>query len=475
LVLGTNVDLRLPVQTYVWYNSLIVNPQLPTTANAATLALAREFCDLSAHTHAANARLAELAAELDTAGAWAGEGMRSCSQWISINAGHGLHTAETLVRVGRALVNLPRINAAFGRGELSLDKARQLCGVAMPADEGIWLDLAHAASGSQLERICRAYRRAMEANDPLLSRAQLARRGLWTHWDDHGMLQVRAVLPPEDGALLLAALESFRAPDTPPVERTVDGVAAADPVRDPADDRWAAKRVDALTAACERALAAESKKGATLLPRMVVHVDVGVLTGADPDGRCHIEDGPALSAAAARRIGCDASVIAVTERDGLPIDVGRAQRIVPTPLRRALEVRDVTCCFPGCAVPARDCEAHHRVHWIDDGPTELDNLDAVCKFHHHRHHDGIFDIVRGPDGERRFVTAHGRLIEVRRQRLEEADLTPEARRARLRGGVHPDASTPGAGDAGGSYDLHYAVSVIADACAYRQSRAGPGD
>src|SRR6266853_3403047 len=88
---------------------------------------------------------------------------------------------------------------AFDRGELSLDKARQLCRVATPADEEIWLDLAHAASGSQLERICRAYRRAMEANDPVRSRAQLARRGLWSHWDEHGMLQLRAALPPEDG------------------------------------------------------------------------------------------------------------------------------------------------------------------------------------------------------------------------------------------------------------------------------------
>jgi hypothetical protein len=86
----------------------------------------------------------------------------------------------------------------------------------------------------------------------------------------------------------------------------------------------------------------------------------------------------------------------------------------------------------------------------------------------------VFDIRKGPGGERRFVTGDGRVIEVRRQRLEEAELTPEARRSRLGGGVHPNASTPGAGDAGGPYDLHYAVSVIADACACRQSRAGPG-
>ena len=33
-----------------------------------------------------------------------------------------------------------------------------------------------------------------------------------------------------------------------------------------------------------------------------------------------------------------------------------------------------------------------------------------------RHHAGVFDIRKGPGGERRYVTADGRLIEVRRQR-----------------------------------------------------------
>jgi len=276
------------------------------------------------------ARLAEMAADIDSDGGWAGEAMRSCSQWISITAGFGPHTSETLVRVGQALRSLPGIAASFGRGELSLDKARQLCTVATPVDEDIWLDLALAASGAQLERICRAYRRAIQANDPERSAVQLARRGLWTRWDDAGMLQVRAVLTPEDGALLLTTLESFRTPDTKPAERTVGGVSAAEPVPDPAHDSLAARRADALRAACERALAPEGGTGATAPPRMYVHVDVGVLTGADPEGRCHLEDGPALSAAAARRIGCDCEVVAITERDGLPIDVGRARRTVTT-------------------------------------------------------------------------------------------------------------------------------------------------
>src|SRR5439155_2569492 len=54
--------------------------------------------------------------------------------------------------------------------------------------------------------------------------------------------------------------------------------------------------------------------------QMVVHVDVGVLTGESHDGLCNLENGVRLSTAEARRIGCDAEIIPVIERYGLPID-----------------------------------------------------------------------------------------------------------------------------------------------------------
>jgi hypothetical protein len=76
-----------------------------------------------------------------------------------------------------------------------------------------------------------------------------------------------------------------------------------------------------------------------VVPGLVVHVDAALLTGDDPDGRCHLEDGPALPESVLRRIGCDTQMVAITERDGLPIDVGRARYIVPTPLRRAIQAR----------------------------------------------------------------------------------------------------------------------------------------
>jgi hypothetical protein len=200
-----------------------------------------------------------------------------------------------------------------------------------------------------------------------------------------------------------------------------------------------------------------------------------VLTGSDPGGRCHLDGGPWLSAEVARRIGCDTEVIAVTERDGLPIDVGRARRTVSTPLRRALHVRDGFCRVPGCAVPARFTHAHHIEHWIDLGPTDLDNLACLCGGHHRRVHDGRIRILRGLGGELRFETADGQPITVLAEVLDEDERDPDTLRSRLAGERDVrdlTASTPCAGDAGASFDLDHAVGVIVDACTLLRTAAG---
>jgi hypothetical protein len=405
-----------------------VNAQLPTAADAESLAIAREMCELAAYLHAGTARLAQLAARFDERGGWTGEGMRSCAQWLSIDTGHGLASGEALVCIGHALETLPRIAAAFASGELSPGKVRELCRVATPADEDIWLEVARRASAAQLTRIVRAGRRCMDQADPDQAAVQRAQRGLWTVWDDDGTLRLRAVLSPEDGARVHAALEAVRRSLPAPSRESGD----------PADDR--------------------------------------VLTGADPAGRRHLDGGPWLSSEVARRIGCDTEVVAITEREGLPIDVGRARRIVPLPLRRALQVREGFCRFPGCAVPARFTRAHHLEHWIDGGPTDLDNLCSACWKHHRLVHEGRVRIRRGVDGELRFEAADGQPIVVRPQGLEEGENDPVLIRCRLIGrqmAYELMASTPCAGDAGAPFDLDRAVGVIVDACQPRRERDGP--
>jgi hypothetical protein len=64
------------------------------------------------------------------------------------------------------------------------------------------------------------------------------------------------------------------------------------------------------------------------------------------------------------------------------LDTGDAAPAIPPALRRAVLARHVTCCFPGCAVPAAQCHIHHFIPRSQGGRTVLKNLGPVCEFHH---------------------------------------------------------------------------------------------
>jgi HNH endonuclease/Domain of unknown function (DUF222) len=81
-----------------------------------------------------------------------------------------------------------------------------------------------------------------------------------------------------------------------------------------------------------------------------------------------------------------------------PLEVGRASRVVTAAQRAALIVRDGGCVVAGCDRPPAWCEAHHLVHWLHGGPTDLDNLALVCRAHHRAVHEGGWRLGRDPDG-----------------------------------------------------------------------------
>lgn len=94
-------------------------------------------------------------------------------------------------------------------------------------------------------------------------------------------------------------------------------------------------------------------------------------------------DGTLLSHESVRRIACDAGVIPVIlGAHGEILDQGRMQRLFTTSQVRALWLRDRHCTFAGCDVPAAWCDAHHLVHWIDGGPTDISNGALLCGRHH---------------------------------------------------------------------------------------------
>src|SRR2546430_1739145 len=165
------------MRTFVWYNPEVDYPSTGPENQALARSLETEICELSAQNHATVARVAQAAARFDEINGWCAPGIRSFEHWLAINAGFNLHTGGELLRVGQALNLLPKIAGALEAGQLSFDKVRQLTTVATPAQDGMLLEVALGASGSQFSRICRGLRRIAEANAPDREDDQQARRG----------------------------------------------------------------------------------------------------------------------------------------------------------------------------------------------------------------------------------------------------------------------------------------------------------
>lgn len=99
--------------------------------------------------------------------------------------------------------------------------------------------------------------------------------------------------------------------------------------------------------------------------------------------------GDLLDGAETAALACAADLTAiVTDSNGQPLNVGRAQRLATPAQRIALIERDVGCTYPGCGLPAAYTDAHHLTEWALGGTTDLANLCLLCRTHHtsvHRH------------------------------------------------------------------------------------------
>ncbi|MCD2194887.1 HNH endonuclease [Actinomycetospora endophytica] len=141
-------------------------------------------------------------------------------------------------------------------------------------------------------------------------------------------------------------------------------------------------------------------------------------------GHMLIDDAPA-DVAAARRLACDAKIIpAVLGSRGEPLDIGRAAYAVPPAIWRALLLRDRGCAHPGCRRRASRTHAHHIWHWIDDGPTSLENTVLLCRYHHQLVHHGDWQITT-IDGRPWFTPP--RWVDPERQPIPGGPLLPAAR------------------------------------------------
>ena len=411
--------------------------------------LEHEITQLAAHINAGSCRFLELVAEFDRREGWGRwPGIASCAEWVAWQCGISPRTAREQVRVARALAEHPSVHEAFARGELSYSKVRALTRMGDGYSDDELLGLARDATAGQLERIARVVRRvsAAESNDAHEGRF------LAYHWEEDGSLSIHGSLPAEEGALLIQALDAARdalweGAEDGSAEPSRSDSGSAEPSRsdsgsaEPSESHSHSvpphstetpqaapetKRItsaDALVTVADLSLAPRTRdRTPGDRYQVVVHVEEPALRGelpsfltgdtadtADTPARIPppaIEGETSISAETARRLACDASLIRVTEHDGIPLSVGRKRRTIPASIRRALGARDSTCRFPGCE-RRRFLDAHHVQHWAHGGETSLDNLIHLCRHHHRLLHEGGCSVELSSDGEATFRGPEG--------------------------------------------------------------------
>jgi hypothetical protein len=240
---------------------------------------------------------------------------------------------------------------------VSYAKVRAITRVATPETEQKLLDVALAGTPSHVERIVSAWRRVDRVIAAKHADARHLARHLTTWIDDDGMVVLRGRLTPEIGAVVLRALNAasdqlFREAKQAP---NPGGLAGEVDARQ--------RKADALGRLAEVALAADLDAGtAGDRFQVVLHVDATASAedGDVPfDGALEVDDAAIhVSEETSTRLACDAAVVRCS---------------------------------------ARRCDAHHIEHWVDGGPTSLDNLVLLCRRHHRLVHEGGFTVGRQPD------------------------------------------------------------------------------
>jgi len=376
--------------------------------------LGNQIAALSAHINAAQYRLLSLISEFERRGGWGEWGTKSCAHWLNWRCGIALGAAREKVRVARALPGLPLVSAAFEKGELSFSKVRALTRIATPENEDYLMMIARHGTAAHVEALVRKYRQVeRHAERSRAGRQQARREVYWYYDDDDGSLVLKVKLPPEQGAVVLQAVEAaVKALEPSPQDvsaetslRTGGNLSTEDvsaetlspepKVREP----FAAKRADALVVLAESFLSnGLSPGGSAERYTVTVHVDQAVLQAGGGSGRCELENGPWLAADTARRLACDAGLVPIIEDEaGEPLSVGRKTRAIPPALKRALQSRDQGCRFPGCT-EHRFVDGHHIEHWAAGGETKLDNLVLLCRRHHRLVHEGGYGLDTGETG-----------------------------------------------------------------------------
>jgi len=329
---------------------------------------------------------------------------------VELVAHGGMTRREAGDVMRRALVieDAPVVGDALAAGDLSaghvdaISRGMKIAGDARDAFLELVPELVEAASVMSVPEFAVEVNKAAKGvvTDGGLSLFEDQRRSTYLKmWNDAtGMVNVRGMFDPEIGALLQSRVNAqvevmFHSGDR-------DVPVVHHPWVEPNDFR----RAHALVALvsddhedCTRpggrgtsSRSATSRSAGSCRSDGVVHVDLETLTNGLSESSTHrTVFGADLPVETIRRLACEANIIPlVLNGAGMPLDIGRSQRLASAAQRRALEAAHDTCAFDGCAVAFHACQIHHINYWESGGSTNLSNMVPLCSKHHHAAHEG---------------------------------------------------------------------------------------
>ncbi len=330
--------------------------------------------------------------------AWRVDGATSMVAWLVQRCGVTAATAREWVTAAAKLTSLPKISDALSQGKLSFDQVKPLVEVAKPETDATLAEQATHWSAKQVRELAIAARNQSDER----STGFYARRFL--RFDDRRRT-LTGVLPEDQYAVVKSSLVARAS------RRLRD--------RTPFDQRMA----DALVSVCKGDATAEGstgrrgredgpRRGPAPQPAHGRRPRRHELPGRGRGRRRARRLGP-VSREVARRLACDAKVLVSADGpDGQSLNLGRTRRDPElTAQRMEIRRRDKGCRFPGCT-HTEFTDVHHVVHWVDGGPTDLDNLVELCDQHHRCVHEMGWKISGDANVELTFRSPTGRLLDL---------------------------------------------------------------
>jgi len=318
------------------------------------------------------------AAEFARTDYWDAAGSVSAVDWLRHNCNLNETAAADRLAVGRRVDSLEESEKSMNQGKIGFAHLATLVRTAEAVgdafEESKVLKQAEQNSPGRFFYLCRHYRHSKDKERYAAEQtAEAEQRSLQLTRTEAGWYIIGGALDSIGGAALRNALE-------PLARKTGER-----------DDRNQ-----------ERRLADALVELATLQTQTQINVtsSLETLLGLEGAPAAEMDFSLPISSTTVERLACDSNVTRVLlGSESQVIDVGRSKRVVSGPVRKALDVRDRHCQWPGCDRPAKWSVAHHVVHWIHGGTTDLDNLVLLCHRHHWLVHEGGWQLVRGDGGE----------------------------------------------------------------------------